>query len=283
MIDLNAYLHRVGFSGPHEPTLEVLRQVCALHPAAIAFENIDPFLERPPSLAPAALEAKLVAGRRGGYCYEQNALLRLALMQLGMQVTSLAAEVLWMAAAAVAAPARPRTHMLLNVALPRSRAESYLVDAGFGGHLLAAPLVFEPGRVQHTPAGTERITRDGPLYALEALLPDGWTPAYRFTLEAQRPVDFEPPNWFTATHPSSLLRHNLRLERLTSQTRASLFNDRLTLRPAAGAAQSRRLVDAADLADVLHEVFDIASPCSADELFARIPRGLEGAYLPDSR
>ncbi len=280
MIDLDAYLQRIAFSGPLEPTLQVLRQICALHPAAIAFENIDPFLEQPPSLDPAALEAKLVAGRRGGYCYEQNALLRLALMQLGMQVTSLAAEVLWMATAD--APARPRTHMLLSVMLPASGAQPFLVDAGFGGHLLGAPLVFEPGRVQHTPSGTERITQHGPLYTLEALLPAGWTPAYRFTLEAQRPVDFEPPNWFTATHPRSLLRHNLRLERLTSHTRASLFNDRFTLRPADGEAQSRRLVDAADLADVLRGVFKIAPPCSADELFARIPRGLEGVYLPDS-
>ena len=278
MIDLDAYVQRIGYVGPREPTLPVLNAICAGHTAAIAFENLDALLGCAPLLAPVALQAKLVGQRRGGYCYEQNALLRLALLELGMQVTSLAAWVVWMAAPD--APLRARSHMLLKVTLPAAPDEAFLVDVGFGGHLLGAPLRFVPGLVQRTPGGTERITRDGEVFTLEAELPARWTPVYRFTPEAWRPVDYEPLNWFTATHPGSIFRHNLRLERLTQQLRAGLLNDRLTLRPENGPAQTRRIETAAELARVLDEVFDLAPPVTAGELFERIPKGLAGAWLP---
>ncbi len=278
MIDLDAYLRRIAYSGPRAPTLEALSAIVAGHTAAIPFENIDALLGSAPLLAPAALQAKLIDRKRGGYCYEQNALLRLALLELGMQVTALAAWVVWMAAPG--APVRARSHMLLKVALPAAPDDAWLVDVGFGGHLLGAPLRFVPGLVQHTPGGTERITQDGDVFSLEAELPTGWTPVYRFTPEAYRPVDYEPLNWFTATHPGSIFRHNLRLERLTPGLRAGLLNDKLTLRPADGPVQVRRIESADDLAQVLDEVFDLAPPVSAEKLFERVPKGLDGAWLP---
>lgn len=277
-IDIDAYCRRIAYDGPRTPTRDALSAIVAGHTAAIAFENMDALLGRPPLLAPAALQAKLVGQRRGGYCYEQNALLRLALRALGMQVTSLAAWVVWMAAPGAPAPAR--SHMLLKVALPAAADDAFLVDAGFGGHLLGAPLRFVPGLVQRTPVGTERIVQEGAVFTLEAELPAGWTPVYRFTPETYRPVDYEPLNWFTATHPGSIFRHNLRLERLTPRLRAGLLNDTLTLRPVGGAAQVRRIDSADDLAQVLDEVFDLSPPVAADALFERIPKGLDGAWLP---
>lgn len=279
MIDLDAYLKRIGHTGPREPTLAVLNALCAAQPAAIAFENIDPFLGRPPSLALDAIQAKLVGQRRGGYCYEQNALLRAALLMLGMRVTGLAARVVWMRPAD--APPRPRSHMLLKVELPDAAPGAFIVDAGFGGHLFGAPLRLEPGLAQQAPAGRERITLDGDGYAVEAELAEAWSPLYRFTLEPHLPADYEPLNWYTATRPGALFRHNLMLERLTPACRASLLNDRLTLRHVGEAAQSRRLENAAELEAVLDTWFDLQPPVSADALFERVPKGLAGAFLPD--
>lgn len=278
MLDLDAYFRRIAHTGPRSPSIDALTTIVAGHTAAIPFENMDTLLGRAPSLAPAALHAKLIEQKRGGYCYEQNALLRLALLGLGMQVTSLAAWVVWMAAPD--APVRARSHMLLKVVLPASPDDAFLVDVGFGGHLLGAPLRFVPGLVQRTPGGAERIVQDGDVFSLEADLPAGWTPVYRFTPETYRPVDYEPLNWFTATHPGSVFRHNLRLERLTPQLRAGLLNDKLTLRPVDGPAQVSRIESADSLAQVLDEVFDIAPPVSAEALFERIPKGLDGAWLP---
>lgn len=291
MIDLDAYLERIHYSGPRAPTRALLDAICAAHPAALPFENIDPLLGRAPQLSPQALQAKLVAQRRGGYCYEQNGLLRLALQALGMHVTGLAARVLWMAPAD--APPRAPSHMLLKVDLPQAPAtagdtaeatvaahESFLVDAGFGGHLLGAPLRFIPGLVQRTAGGTERIVQHGDTFTLEAELPDGWTPAYRFTLQAHAPVDYEPLNWFTATHPASFFRHNLRLERLTPTLRAGLLNDTLTLRPRGGSVQVRRIESIGEFAQVLDEVFGVTPPVSPADLFERVPKGLTGAFMP---
>ena len=44
--DLDAYCQRIGYSGPREPSLPVLRTVVADHAAAMAFENIDVLLVR---------------------------------------------------------------------------------------------------------------------------------------------------------------------------------------------------------------------------------------------
>lgn len=278
MIDLASYFRRIAYTGPHTPTPEVLSAICAAHTATIPFENLDSLLGLAPSLAPAALQAKLLDQKRGGYCYEQNALLRLVLLELGMQVTSLAGWVVWMAAPDT--PARARSHMLLKVVLPAAPDESWLVDVGFGGYLLGAPLRFVPGLVQRTPGGIERITQDGDVFNLEAELPAGWKPVYCFTPEGYRPVDYEPLNWFTATHPGSIFRHNLLLERLTPQRRASLLNDKLTLRPVGGAAQVRRIESADDLEQVLDQVFGLVPPAPVGELFERIPKALDTLWLP---
>jgi N-hydroxyarylamine O-acetyltransferase len=275
---LDAYLRRIAYDGPREPTLATLAAVCAAHPAAIPFENLDALLGRVPRLAPEALLAKLVGQRRGGYCYEQNALLRLALLGLGMRVTALAARVVWMSPPD-AAP-RARSHMLLQVELPDVPGAVFLADAGFGGHLLGAPLRFEPGLAQRTPGGTERVVQTGEMFGLDVELPGGWAPVYRFTLEPQQPVDYEPLNWYTATHPGSMFRHNLLLERLTPAGRAGVLNDRLTLRSPDGRTQARRIEDADDFARVLDEVFDLAPPIDAAALFERVPKGLTGPFLP---
>ena len=75
MIDLDAYFRRIGYDGPRDASLETLRELHRLHPQAIPFENLDPLLGRPVNLDPASLQAKLVEGGRGGYCFEQNGVL----------------------------------------------------------------------------------------------------------------------------------------------------------------------------------------------------------------
>ena len=74
MLDLDAYLARIGLSG--QPALA---EVHRAHVTSIPFENLDPRRGIPVSLAPENLERKLVDARRGGYCFEQNLLLATAL------------------------------------------------------------------------------------------------------------------------------------------------------------------------------------------------------------
>jgi N-hydroxyarylamine O-acetyltransferase len=267
-IDLDTYFRRIGYGGAREASLGVLSELHWRHPAAIAFENLDPLLGRSVSLDPAALQAKLLGARRGGYCFEQNAVFRAALEALGFAVTPLIARVVWMAP-----PERPlggRNHMLLKVDLA---AGPYIADVGFGGQLVSAPLKLIPGLEQKTAEAVLRIRADGDAHFVETLLPSGWTPLYRFSLEPAEQSDYEVSNWYTSTHPGFILTTNLLAERLTPEVRASLLNRRLTRRYPDGRAEVIDLATPDALARVLDEDLAITPPGDVGALFAKLPAG----------
>ena len=91
--DLAAYSRRIDYGGTVEPTLPVLRALHLAHATHIPFENLDILLGRPIRLDIASLQAKLVAGARGGYCFEQNLLFATALRAFGFDVQTLIARV----------------------------------------------------------------------------------------------------------------------------------------------------------------------------------------------
>src|SRR2546422_1681671 len=109
-IDLDAYFTRIGYAGVRRPTMETLRALHLAHATHISFENLDVLLGRPILLDLESLQAKLVRGRRGGYCFEQNALFAAVLERLGFTVTRLAARVRMGVTRVL-----PRTHMALAV------------------------------------------------------------------------------------------------------------------------------------------------------------------------
>ena len=222
--DLDAYLKRIGYSGPRAATLDTLQSVHALHPSAIPFENLNPLLGWPVALDMDSLQTKMVAGGRGGWCFEHNTLLRHALESLGFSVTSLAARVLWNATPGT--PIGPRSHMLLLVNLD---GLPYLADVGFGGNVLTAPLRLEPYVEQSTPHEPHRLLPIENGFVLEARLNEEWSPLYRFTLEGQFPSDYEVSNWYLCHHPSSFFRQILVGARATPDARYALRNNTVAI------------------------------------------------------
>lgn len=280
MFDLDAYLHRLGHAGPRTPTLETLTALATLHPQRIAYENLEPFLGITPRIDLPRLQEKLVHGGRGGYCYEQNLLMREALLALGFEVTALAARVVWNRPADL--PLRPRTHMLLLVTVP-GEARQRLVDVGFGGCMVDAPLLFVADEAQRTTHALYRLVQDGEVHVLQVTGPGGWLPMYRFTLEPHLPADYEPLNWFTATHPSSIFCHNLLLETLTPTLRVSLLNDRLLERQPRLPPAMRRITGEAELGAVLRTRFGVTvDDTTVARLFERLPRGLDQFVVPSA-
>jgi N-hydroxyarylamine O-acetyltransferase len=173
----------------------------------------------------------------------------------------------------MAPPERPegaRSHMLLRIDLDEG---SFLADTGFGAHLLDAPLRLDAGTQQQTAFATLQLSEADGRYTLQTLLPAGWQDVYRFSLEPQLPADYAVANWFTATHPDSLFRNNLLMERLLPDRRVTLFNAKLVERPLQGDARDIILASAAELGDVMGDVFGIDSPAGADEVWARIAGG----------
>src|SRR5262245_15869763 len=136
--DQDAWLRRIAYGGPRAPTLQTLRALVAAHSASIAYESIDVLLDRPPKLDLASLQEKMIFGRRGGYCFEQNMLFRGGLRSLGYTVTSLQARVV---RGLQIDAARPMLHMVLLIELPEG---SFLADVGFGNLAPTAPLQLVP-------------------------------------------------------------------------------------------------------------------------------------------
>ena len=264
-MDLDAYLDRIGFTGPRTATLDTLQAVHALHPAAIPFENLNPLLRWPVALDVDSLQAKLVTGGRGGWCFEHNTLFRHALEALGFSVTSLAARVLWNAAPGT--PVGPRSHMVLLVDLGGQR---YLADVGFGGNVLTAPLRLEPHIAQPTPHETHRLMPLENGFVLEASVKGEWQPFYRFTLEPQFPADYEVSNWYLCNHPSSFFLQILIAARSTPEARYALRDNALAIHRKDG-TEKRVLTDAAALRSCLETDLGVRLPDSA-ELDAALER-----------
>ncbi len=108
---LRAYFSRLSWTGEPDVSIDTLRELHLQHNSAIPFENLDVLLPREIHLDDGALEEKLIAARRGGYCFEQNGLLERALREIGFNVRSLLGRVV------LANPPQmpPRTHRLLLV------------------------------------------------------------------------------------------------------------------------------------------------------------------------
>ena len=263
--DLDAYFARVGYGGPVRADLATLSALHAAHVAAIPFENLDPLTARPVRLDLASLQAKMVQGRRGGYCFEQNHLFRAALEAIGFTATGLGGRVVW--SAPPGAPLGPRLHMLLKMEVGGA---AYLADVGFGAHLLDAPLRFEPGLEQETAVARYRLQQEEGLIALATWQNDDWRRCYVFDLTPQLPSDYAISNWFASTSPDFLLTNVLLAERLTAEARWTLVDTRLTERRLGGAVDERTLESSDQLAAVLDEVFDLEPPVPAAQVFAKI-------------
>ena len=258
-VDLDAYFARIGYDGPREPTLQVLRVLHQKHPDAIPFENLDVLLGRPISLDPAAVDAKLITAGRGGYCYEQNGLFKRVLTALGFQVEGLMARVLWMAPAG--APPRPRSHMVLGVRIPGEEGgETWLADVGFGGCVLTGPLRLFSDDVQATPNGAFRVVGAPDLGGerqVQADLSGKWSPTYQVATGLWADIDYEQANFYTYAHPSSHFTWSLTAGRTTPTARYALKNNRLTHRDATGALVDQRDLSAAELETVLRDVIGL--------------------------
>jgi len=252
-LDLTAYLQRIGFSGPAVPRLETLEELHRLHQGAIPFENLDVLLGRPVRLDLDSLQAKLVAGGRGGYCFEQNTLFAAVLRALGFAVTTLEARVRPPGAPGL----MPRTHGVLQVDLD---GRAWLADVGFGGVGILGPVPLD-GAEQERHGDRHRVAAEGLLRVLQARAAHGWQDVYAIGPEPVHPIDWEVANHYTSTHPNSIFRRTLTVQDATPALRRAL-RGRTYTETRGGAAQARELPD--------EEII----PLLADGFGLRLPEGL---------
>jgi N-hydroxyarylamine O-acetyltransferase len=214
--DLDAYLARIDYAGSRAPTYEALCGVLRSHTAKIPFESFDVLLGRPIRLDRDGLQDKLVASRRGGYCFEHASLMHAALEAIGFSPVRHASRVL------VFEPRHEsvRQHMFLTVTVDGS---TYVVDPGFGPFASPTPIPMD-GTPVPGDAPTHRLVQEGDDWFLhvkragEEIL--GWVS----TMEVEYPVDFEMMNHYIATHPASFFTHNILASAAIKDGRVNVMN-----------------------------------------------------------
>ncbi|MGH2534970.1 MAG: arylamine N-acetyltransferase family protein [Thermomicrobiales bacterium] len=188
MRDVGAYLHRIGFEAPAEPTLATLAGIVRAHLLAAPFENLDIIpLGRPIRLEPDALFDKIVQRRRGGFCYELNGLLGFMLETIGFRVTRVSAQ--WPREDGTLSPVFDHIVLLVESA---DSPDRWLVDVGAGRSSLAFPLRFVAEKEHDLPdGGSFRFDQDGEMQRLWRRDGDeDWQHVYSFTLTPRRLDDF---------------------------------------------------------------------------------------------
>ena len=109
---------------------------------SIAFENIDVVQKKVVSMDIKDVQQKLVDDMRGGYCFEQNTLLKAVLEEMGYAVVPLLCRVRWGKQDDSNEPNTTFTHLALKVFTTDG---IFLADVGFAGTNSIEPVKMDIG------------------------------------------------------------------------------------------------------------------------------------------
>ena len=245
-MNLSAYLFRIGYTGPIDPTPETLRLVHRAHLETVPFENLDIGLGRRIAIGTEAFVRKVVSQRRGGFCYELNGAFAALLQAMGFRVTLLSARIPRMDGS----EGPEFDHLTLGVDLD----QPWLADVGFGDGFLE-PLLLKPGIAQKQDQATFRITEN---YDLQRRQPDGtWRTDYRFSLTPRSIEDFADMCHFHQTSPDSHFTQKRVCTLATPGGRITLSGTKLIV-TSNGIRHERMLTSEAEWAQTLLERFRIS-------------------------
>ena len=258
---LHDYLRRIGVDDSLPATAEALRRLHIAHREAFLFENISIQAGGAVSVELDAIERKFIDERRGGYCFEHNTLFAAVLRDLGFAPVALLGRV------RRGPPERwARTHMVLRVPVD---GDDWLADVGFGGLGLLEPIQLRDGTVSEQAGLTYRLRRESGLWVLSMLDP-AHTPwyqhdkdtstsdLYEFSEEPQTAGDVQVANHFTSTHPDSIFRRTLTIQRSARDGRVILRGDTLTRYKDGQAIEEP--VAREQVRDVARELFGVELP-----------------------
>lgn len=197
--DTDAYLKRINFTAPQRLNRETLDALILHHLMAVPFENLDVAeLDLEVSLATVDLFDKLVTRRRGGYCFEANALFMGLCQSLGFSCQALVGRVMWNK------DFYPQPGHRASVVTINGRR--LFCDVGYGGPTPCETLDMDTDAVQKT-IGGDFAFQPHPNGLLLVKYIDGVPrPLILIDERPADPVDFIPLNFFYSRSPISVFR-----------------------------------------------------------------------------
>jgi N-hydroxyarylamine O-acetyltransferase len=262
-LDLNAYLRRIGYSGPLDTNGQTLAALHRAHLGTIPFENLDIILGRKVAVDLEQVQAKLVHQRRGGYCYEHGMLFGAVVERLGYHVDHLLART-----GDPAEHPRPRSHLLLRVT---ADGETWLADVGFGSGLLTPLSLAAAGPQSQGAWQYELVQSPDSAWRLREFDGQRWSTILTFTEEPQYFVDIEAANYNTSTHPHSpFVQRPILVRKDDASVRRLLGREYTIERP--GHPIDRRLLTDDGFAALLHSDFGpVLSDADVTALVGALP------------
>ncbi|MFC0331258.1 arylamine N-acetyltransferase [Paenibacillus sepulcri] len=251
--EVTAYLKRIGYEGNLDGSAAALAELQERHLHAVPYENLDILKRIPLSLEIPALLDKIVVRRRGGYCFELNALFGWLLRELGYPVTDLFAR-FWRDE--TDAPPKRRHHVL------KVEAEgiSYLCDVGVGGIVPRRPIQMQ--ELLEQPQGEESYRLEQDAYYGWVLCEwkrGGWSWLYSFTDEPQLPKDFIMATYWCENAPDSIFTRNAMVAMRTREGRNTIAGQEFRIFTADG-VHAFTPASEDDYNEALLTYFGIAAP-----------------------
>ncbi|MEH0154475.1 arylamine N-acetyltransferase [Limibacter armeniacum] len=195
-LNQNEYLERINYKGSTSEDFESLKSIRLAQHRSIPFENFDICLGKGISLEPDVLVEKLIKNKRGGYCFELNGLLLLALKSFGFQTQELLGRV------HLAGEPTGRSHYVILVTIGD---EKWLVDAGFGAETPLIPIPLVCNQTVSFEGQSYRLI-ESELYGfmLQKQYDTEWKNLYSVDLNHVCPGDIDYGNYYTSTSPKSI-------------------------------------------------------------------------------
>ena len=209
------YLQRMGYTGTPKRDFETLHALQRSHLETIPYENLDIIRGVPLSLEINDIYEKVVVRRRGGYCFELNALFAWLLRGLGFEVIDYFARFL-----KEETTIPMRRHQVLHVACDDG---DFLCDVGVGGTIPRMPLPLTPGKVSRQ--GNEKYILEEDALLGKVLYEwrrDSWQKMYSFTSEPQLAVDFVAASFYCEKHHDSIFTKQDMVHIFTKEGRKSV-------------------------------------------------------------
>lgn len=243
--ELDTYLSHIKYEGSRDPTLENLTKLMLCNLAKVPFEDVD--LHYHPShthhIEQNSVFDKVTKRVRGGYCFQLNKLFSILLRTLGYDIFVVAGRI----AENKEGNFLGFTHRLSIVTLNNQK---YLVDVGFGGNNILAPMPIvdgyttkmigeEEAKIVHQPIKYSKSQEPIWQYHYRHKPDEEWTVAYCFILLEFFEADFQMGNFYTANSFDVPFTHFLLGAKIVLKDgvpvgRLTLLGDTFKLRDASG-------------------------------------------------
>lgn len=252
-MNVRDYLQRIQYSFAPVADIGTLMSLQWHHLLTVPFENIDIQHQTKIVLDTERIFDKVVARKRGGYCYELNSLFADLLKLIGYNVKMISCRV-----SRGADHGPDFDHMALIVSLG---ATDYLVDVGFGDFALK-PLALSVNKIQSDGRSRYRISEygyiDGAKYYQVCrwhTLKEVFQPCYIYRLEEHNLADFEDMNTYQQISADSHFVRNFICTKPLERSRVSIVNNKVTF--SYYNRKKSRIIDELQRADILEKHFGI--------------------------